>query len=92
MMTMPELLTLLDSAYPDLETCQFGSVVQVIVIDFLSFDENWNEEFRDLENPALVVAIKARLEEEAESVENDFYTIYHFPDFIVRWGYASYDI
>lgn len=60
--------------------------------DFEGFDANWSEIMRDYDNPVAVKAFEDFLNENALSVDDDFYTDYHFNGFTVTVGYTSYDI
>ena len=67
------------------------ALVRVTVEDFDGFDEDWHEVERYYDVDA-VDALFDWLEEHCLTMEEDFYTIFHFEGFDVSWGYASYDI
>lgn len=60
--------------------------------DFAYFDDNWNEVYRDYDNPQAVEELKDWLKENCIRCDDNLYTRYHFNDFIVILGYASYDV
>lgn len=93
-MTRKMVLKLLATANTDLEVCEYsnGLEIDVTVIDFDGFDENWCEILRELDNAELVKSIYNQLETSAISVSGRFYTHFEFDGFTVTWGYASFDI
>ena len=60
--------------------------------DFGGFDECWCEMDREYVKPGLVDSIIDWLNENALSIEDDFYMVYHFNGYSVQVGYTSYDI
>lgn len=64
----------------------------VTIDDFAGFDKHWSEVMRPLDDAEAVQAFVAMLEEEAVSVEHDFYDYYQFDGFSVVLGYSSFDI
>lgn len=60
--------------------------------DFAYFDDNWNEVYRDYDNPQAVAELKDWLKENCIQYDDNLYTHYYFNNFIVTTGYASYDI
>lgn len=60
--------------------------------DFAYFDDDWNEVYRNYDNPQAVEELKDWLKENCIQCDNNSYTHYYFNDFIVITGYASYDI
>ena len=65
--------------------------IQVTVLDFEGFDDDWNEVMRDYDEVA-IEQMEDTLAEVANKVESDFYTVYHFDGFKVVIDYTSYDI
>lgn len=65
--------------------------IRITVEDFDGFDEHWSEIMVDYDEEA-VWELQEWLEEQAVSVDDDYYTDYHFKGFSVRLGYASDDI
>ena len=47
---------------------------------------------RDLDNAELVDKVYETLKAEAIEVSGDFYEYFDFGDFVVCWGYSSFDI
>ena len=66
-------------------------IIRVTVEDFDGFDDHWSETMVDYEEEA-VEELQEWLEAQAVSVDDDYYTDYHFEGFSVRFGYASDDI
>ena len=60
--------------------------------DFYGFDEEWNELYRDYDNPQAVEELQDWLNENCLERKDKLYSHYYFNDFIVKTGYASYDI
>ena len=60
--------------------------------DFVGFDDDWNEVFRDCDNPAAVDALLAWLDANCDARTDNLYTDYRFGDAVVRVGYTSFDI
>lgn len=64
----------------------------VTIDDFEGFDDDWDEIYRDFDDPEAVEHFLDVLEEESLSHEGHFYVVYHFDGFSVEIGYSSYDI
>lgn len=60
--------------------------------DFEGFDVDWSEIMRKFDDVEAVFAFEDMLEEQCISYEGDYYVYYHFDEFDVRIGYASFDI
>lgn len=69
----------------------FNKKISIEIDDFAGFDDDWNETFNDIDDD-VVDAVLDYLKENADSIEEDFYTTYHFNGFDVVVGYTSYDI
>lgn len=67
-------------------------MIDVTLEDFEGFDEDWSEIDREYDDEEAVDAFLEMLEAECSSQEGDFYVVYHFEDFDVQLGYASFDI
>ena len=65
--------------------------IRITVEDFEGFDDHWSEIMVDYDEEA-IEELQEWLEEQAVSVDDDYYTDYHFEGFSVRLGYASDDI
>ena len=93
-MTYEQIINLLATAGEDLSVCKYPNRtrIYVTVVDFLGFDENYNEIYRDLDNPELVDSIKNKLMESADEVYGNFVRYFKFGDFTVVWDYSSMDI
>lgn len=92
MMTREQALALLETAGRDIDYSEQEDEISVEVYDFIGFDEDWSEIMREFDDEELVDEIYAKLEQEAISVEGDFYRYFDFGDFTICWGYASYNI
>lgn len=94
MMTLEMVLELLAQAESDLffDDELFEGELSVTVHDFDGFDEDWSEVMRDLDNAKLVDKVYETLKAEAIEVSGDFYEYFDFGDFVVCWGYSSFDI
>ena len=68
------------------------NVIHLTLEDFEGFTEDWEEIYREYENEEAIDAVLDWLRENADEVENDFYTCYHFGEIVVSLGYSSYDI
>lgn len=64
----------------------------VSIEDFVGFDEDYSEVFRDLDDSEAVERFVEMLLSESLSQEGDYYIVYHFADFELCLGYASFDI
>ncbi len=63
--------------------------IHIDIHDFVGFDENWHEEFREFSKPELV----ERLEEIFEELgDGDFYDSMELEEQVFVLGYTSYDI
>lgn len=51
--------------------------------DFYGFDENWDELYRDYDNPHAVEELKEWLDENCLKREDELYSRYYFDDFFV---------
>ena len=93
MMSREMVLELLASAGDDLmvDTLSDGDV-EVVVQDFDGFDDDWSEIDRELDDPDLVDDLYDQLSAAALSASGDYYRYFDFGDFVVVWGYASFDI
>ena len=76
----------------DVDFRENGNRIFVTIDDFEGFDENFEEVFREYENPAKVDTFKNFLERECVEKDDDFYIRYHFNDCEVVLGYTSFDI
>ena len=68
-----------------------GMLIRVIVEDFEGFDDDWSEIFRDFDEEKIDEFLE-EIEKECVEFVEDFYSFYDFGDFVVKVGYASYDI
>jgi hypothetical protein len=92
MMTIKMITEVLDTAAADMTYSDYDDEIRVTIEDFIGFDEDWDEVYRDFEDKAAVEAVLDWLEEHADRVEEDLYGYYHFGDITVVVGYSSFDI
>lgn len=92
MMTYEKILEMANALGEDAIVFDFNNEINVDFNDFDGFDENWEEIMRDYDNPNAVEAFEEMLRSEALSIDDDYYTTYHFNGFTVKVGYTSYDI
>lgn len=67
-------------------------IIDITVNDFEGFTDDWEEEYRELDNPAGVDALQELLEKHYVSKEDNLYTVYYMEGYKVIWGYTSFDI
>jgi hypothetical protein len=66
--------------------------LEVTIEDFDGFDDDGSAVYRKYNDVEAVKSFLGMLEEECSSREDDYYIIYHFEDFDVMLGFASFDI
>lgn len=66
--------------------------ISVTFEDFEGFDDDWDEIEREYDDAEAVKNFQTLLAEESNSIDDNYYTTYHFDGFSVKVGYASYDI
>ena len=86
------LMTLIDACKNDVDFFEEDRMIDLTIIDFEGFDDNWNEVMRDYDNPNAVDALLDWLNANCVSKVDEFYVIYSFDGFAVQLGYASFDI
>ena len=91
-MTRTELINTLNALGNDVIYNEYGHTFNVTIEDFEGFDNNWNEVYRDLDNPQAVEDFEETLENECNHFIDDYYKTYCFDGFTVQLGCASYDI
>lgn len=87
-----EILNKLNSIADDSDYNIENNYIKLEINDFISFDDDWGEELRPLENEDLVDEVLDWLEDNADKCEGDYYRYYYFGDIIVEVGYSSFDI
>lgn len=68
-----------------------GSEIEVKVLDFIGYDDDWSEIYRDYDDDA-VEEFEEWLEENCISCQCDYYQYYKFDGFNVEVAYSSMDI
>ena len=90
--TIATILEQLDRITADSEYEVTDNHIDLIIYDFLGFDEDWSEVFRDLVDEDAVEEVLQWLGEHADRVEHNLYHYYYFGDIEVEVGYTSFDI
>ena len=67
-------------------------LIHLTVDDFLGFDENWDEIYREFDDEDAVDEFLEALEVECNEASGDYYRTYYFDEFAVKVGYSSMDI
>lgn len=91
-MTIENIIAQLDRISADSSYEIDGNHIDLTIDDFEGFDDDWSEIERDFVDENAVDEVLEWLEKNADFVEPDFYTWYHFGEIVVEVGYASYDI
>ena len=86
------ILKMLDDLKDDVIFYIYKDIIHVDIDDFVGFDDDWNEIFRDYTNPKGLGKLLAYLDKNALNVVDDLYTTYCLKDCIVKVGYTSFDI
>lgn len=76
----------------DVDFREVDNKIIVTIDDFFGFNDDFEEVFREYENPEKVEAFKDFLEKGCLEKEDGFYIRYHFNDCEVVLGYTSFDI
>lgn len=91
-MTIENIIAQLDRISADSSYEIDGNLISLTIEDFDGFDDDWSEIERDFVDENAVDKVLEWLEKNADLVEPDFYSQYHFGEIVVEVGYASYDI
>lgn len=91
-MTMENIIAQLNRISEDSMYDITDNEIELILCDFEGFDENWSEIEREFVDEDAVDEVLEWLEENADSIDGDFYRYYHFGDIVVKVGYTSFDI
>ena len=92
MMTLEMITNKLDTVREDVEYTVFGDLIDVTILDFEGFTEDWEEVERQLEDGEAVNRVLDWLEEHADRVEGHYYKDLYFGEYKLTIGYASFDI
>lgn len=92
MMSLEMMMAVVEGLGADAEMWLSDGVLRVDLQDFEGFDDDGSEMYRKYDNEEAVDAFLEMLEAECFSSEGDYYEDYQFDGFIVRLGYASFDI
>lgn len=91
-MNKETILTQLDRISADSCYSVSGNNIDLTIEDFVGFDDNWDEVFRDFTDGDAVEEIIKWLKDNADYEDGSFYSYYHFGDIVVTVGYSSFDI
>ena len=86
------VLKMLDDLKDDVIFYIYKDVIHVDIDDFVGFDDDYNEIFRDYTDPDGVDKLLDYLDKYALYTKGELYTIYYLQDCIVKVGYTSFDI
>lgn len=86
------ILKMLDDLKDDVTFYIYKGVIHVTIDDWIGFDDDYNEIFRDYTNPAGVDKLLDYLDKYNLYEKGELYTIYYMQDCIVEVGYSSFDI
>lgn len=93
MMTKEKMISIIEDLGNDASLWENpNGTLEITLQDFEGFDDEWNEVDREYDNQNKIDEFFKILDTECISKERDFYTTYHFKNFNVEIGYASYDI
>ena len=91
-MTIEIITAQLDRISSDSDYYVHGNNIDLTINDFEGFDDDWCEVDREFVDAETVEEVLDWLEENADSVDGDFYRYYHFGNIVVVVGYTSFDI
>lgn len=92
-MTKEQIIEVMDSLGEDVSYIDYGNTIDVTLEDFAGFDQEWDEVYRDYDNPEAVDDFLTMLEKDSRSYNNNgLYETYSFDGFDVILGCASFDI
>ena len=86
------ILKMLDDLKDDAIFYIYKDVIHVDIDDFVGFDDDYNEIFRDYTDPDGVDKFLDYLDKYALYTKGELYTTYYLQDCIVKIGYTSFDI
>ena len=92
MMSLEMMMAVVEGLGADAEMWLSDGVLRIDLQDFEGFDDDGSEIYRKYDDEEAVDAFLEMLEAECFSSEGDYYEDYQFDDFVVRLGYASFDI
>lgn len=66
--------------------------IDITIIDFIGFNEDWSEEFRDDIDHDKINLMYEMLRNECIECSEDFYCYYEFKDYTICVGHTAMDI
>ena len=92
MMSLEMMMAVVEGLGADAEMWLSDGILRVDLQDFEGFEDDGSEIYRKYDDEEAVDAFLEMLEAECFSSEGDYYEDYQFDGFVVRLGYASFDI
>ena len=86
------ILKMLDNLKDDVMFYIYKGIIHVTIDDWIGFDDDYHEIFRDYTNPTGVDRLLDYLDKYKLYEEGELYTTYYMQDCIVKVGYSSFDI
>lgn len=87
-----KIIKLINACHSDIDFNIANNCYYITINDFIGFDEEWGEIFRDYDNPEAINNLLDWLKNFCNFQVENFYTYYYFDTFEVCLGYTSYDI
>lgn len=66
--------------------------IDLTIIDFVGFADDWSEIYRELTDRKAIEEVSKWFKENADYIDGDYYRYYHFGEIVVAVGYTSFDI
>jgi hypothetical protein len=86
------ILKMLNNLKDDVTFYIYKDIIHVTIDDWVGFDDDYQEIFRDYTDPDGVDKLLNYLDKYNLCTKGDLYTTYYFQDCIVKVGYSSFDI
>jgi hypothetical protein len=86
------ILKMLNDLKDDVTFYIYKGVIHVTIDDWVGFDDDYKEIFRDYTDPDGVDKLLNYLDKYNLCAKGDLYTTYYLQDCIVKVGYSSFDI
>lgn len=93
MMTREMVLMLAEQCGEDVEvSINNDGSIDLTFVDFIGFNEDWEEEFREYDNENAIDTLIEVLEKNCIEITKNLYVTYSFENFFVTVGFTSFDI
>lgn len=86
------VLKMLDNLKDDVTFYIYKGIIHVTIDDFIGFDDDYNEIFRDYTDPKGIGKLLNYLDKCSLCTKDDLYITYYLQDCIVEIDYTSFDI